>query len=273
MCQPPPKVANAEMSSPRNGGRFPSTVTYTCKSGFELTRSLSGTNICRTDGRWTELVQCERVTCKPPPTVAHASKDLSSKIPVKYPYTVTYTCNVGFKPAGSKKKFCQTNGSWLGDVRCEKIVVCKPPVGWFVSDKKECKLSKCNVAVGFYLIGAGDVTADSCKTKQCTKAPVGTYYISSGDTADNCAYQRCTNAGEKQVYTGNHRNANECPVDDCSSCPDDWYLSDCGGIMKGTCVKCSEATSSEPGCQAPPIVSVKHQEEEPDPLFFALSKQ
>ena len=231
-------LPTADAGSPTHGGKYPATVEYVCKDGFQHNGSHTSKS-CTSTGAWIGSIRCVGIECPIPPKVANAQSGPPSN-GGRFPSSLTYTCAEGFQFDNSNGKaglnFCRSDGTWTDLVKCQARTCKEPPVGWFISNLAKCQLSQCSVTVGFYPKSSGGMS-DSCEIAACTQAPIGTYYTSNKGSLSSCAYEDCTNALEGQFYTGNHRNADACPVDDCQPCPHGRYRSDCGGKSPGTCLQ------------------------------------
>eukprot|EP00051_Salpingoeca_urceolata_P017103 m.230791 g.230791 ORF g.230791 m.230791 type:complete len:2290 (-) comp18860_c1_seq4:608-7477(-) len=120
----PPTVPFATFT--QSAAHFPSSVTYTCNNGFEI----SGTNpiSCSIAGSscvWPAAPQCNRVSCSTPPAKSNAYK--SQLTGTEYQDTVRYRCNNGYQGA-SRVWTCGANKAWSGTaVSCTPVSCGSPP--------------------------------------------------------------------------------------------------------------------------------------------------
>ncbi|XP_003391963.3 PREDICTED: CUB and sushi domain-containing protein 1-like, partial [Amphimedon queenslandica] len=104
--------------TPTNGARtgvnffYNSTVSYSCKTGYNLTGAASIT--CNATGLWSAPApSCPPVNCGDPGTPDDGSK--SSNV-YTYNSVVSFQCNSGYSLSGSVSLICLSNGSWNGSV-------------------------------------------------------------------------------------------------------------------------------------------------------------
>jgi hypothetical protein len=99
-----------------NGGAYPSTATYTCRSGYSIWPAASVTRQCTALGSlvaWADRTpQCRTMVC--PAITAPAQSTLTLSNRGSYPSTAYVTCNAGYalKPRGAFK-VCTPNGGGL----------------------------------------------------------------------------------------------------------------------------------------------------------------
>ncbi|XP_078687161.1 uncharacterized protein LOC144919463 isoform X16 [Branchiostoma floridae x Branchiostoma belcheri] len=95
--------------SPTGAVFSPSSVTFTCNSGYVRTGAASAT--CQADGTWSDPVPtCNRVQC--PSRAAPANGAVNPTGTVFYPAGVTFSCNTGYTLSGQATPTCQADGTW-----------------------------------------------------------------------------------------------------------------------------------------------------------------
>ena len=167
-CSVPPQVANAQLGSPSNGGRFPSSVSYKCAEGFEFDGSdgKDPANICNSDGTWSDFVKCRRRACKQAPVGWYISNNKS-----KCQYSKC-TIAVGFYPI--------SGGSTLDS----------------------CKSAACTQApAGTYYTSSGD-SSGNCPYKDCTNALEGQFYTGNHRRTNACPVDDCQPCPDGWYRTG-----------------------------------------------------------------------
>ncbi|XP_067886734.1 sushi, von Willebrand factor type A, EGF and pentraxin domain-containing protein 1 isoform X1 [Heterodontus francisci] len=103
-----------------------SQVTYKCAEGFVLNTSASIE--CVRGGQWNPSpfsIQCIPVRCGEPPIIerGHVSGTNYS-----FGAIVAYSCNTGFYVKGDKKRTCQADGEWSGQLpSCQPVSCGDPP--------------------------------------------------------------------------------------------------------------------------------------------------
>ncbi|KAM4642762.1 coagulation factor XIII B chain-like isoform 2-T2 [Discoglossus pictus] len=118
-CPPPPHPDNTEGIPLKGEFSNGDVVQIKCKPGFQLHGSDS--ILCK-NRSWTSPPQCVRAKkCIEPPAIQSGTFSPNSK---KKEYTrgstVTYTCNNGYKMAGSKESLC-LGGTWSSAPVCMKL--------------------------------------------------------------------------------------------------------------------------------------------------------
>ncbi|XP_078610837.1 sushi, von Willebrand factor type A, EGF and pentraxin domain-containing protein 1-like [Branchiostoma floridae x Branchiostoma japonicum] len=103
---------NGTLSPPGPAYSYPSTVTITCNTGYQLNGASSLT--CQADGTWSNPVPICTVVC--PMLTAPPNGALSPLGPYFYPTQVTVTCNPGYQLNGVSPVTCQANRTWSNPV-------------------------------------------------------------------------------------------------------------------------------------------------------------
>ncbi|KAI8498131.1 hypothetical protein Bbelb_240750 [Branchiostoma belcheri] len=99
--------------SPTGAIYYPSSVTFTCYTGYRL-RGFSAAT-CQADGTWSNPVPtCTPVRC--PALTAPTNGAVSPTGAVSYPNGVTFTCNTGYVLNGAAASTCQADGTWSNPV-------------------------------------------------------------------------------------------------------------------------------------------------------------
>nr|XP_057922474.1 sushi, von Willebrand factor type A, EGF and pentraxin domain-containing protein 1 isoform X2 [Doryrhamphus excisus] len=100
-----------------------STVTYTCKEGYEL----EGDPVrqCLSGQLWTkDPPVCRPISCGDPGPLANGTAHGTAFV---YPEVLRYKCNPGFVIKGSDHIVCQADGKWNGQKPLCKSVSCGTP--------------------------------------------------------------------------------------------------------------------------------------------------
>lgn len=98
---------------------FASVCAYTCRSGHDLTGSVTRT--CMADGEWSdEEARCEIATCSK--LTDPDNGNISCTNNSIYRSTCSYTCNEGYELSDESPRTCKADHSWSGnDVTCRRI--------------------------------------------------------------------------------------------------------------------------------------------------------
>ncbi|MBN3306145.1 SVEP1 protein, partial [Amia calva] len=126
-CQRPPDLPNAILDS-TNKPKYPSNsvVSYKCKEGFVFNTTANVT--CVRGGQWTPSpldIQCIPVRCSKPSSV---ERGYISGTNYNFGAVVAYSCDKGFYIKGEKKRTCEGNGEWSGNLpSCQPVSCGKPP--------------------------------------------------------------------------------------------------------------------------------------------------
>ncbi|XP_005143283.3 LOW QUALITY PROTEIN: membrane cofactor protein [Melopsittacus undulatus] len=116
---------------------FGSTATFSCRAGFRLRGTSEITCVIRNEGvDWDrDLPLCERIPCKPPPSIANGHHTEAANY--VFETTVTYTCDEApkgtdpFSLIGSATISCtydaDLNGVWSEEPPQCKVVKCENP--------------------------------------------------------------------------------------------------------------------------------------------------
>ncbi|XP_078610838.1 P-selectin-like [Branchiostoma floridae x Branchiostoma japonicum] len=111
---------NGTLSPPGPAYSYPTQVTITCNSGYQLNGVSPVT--CQANGQWSNPVP----TCTPrqcPGLTAPTNGALSpSGSAYSYPTQVTVTCNSGYQLNGASSVTCQADGTWS-----DPVPTCTPP--------------------------------------------------------------------------------------------------------------------------------------------------
>ena len=90
-----------------NGGVYPSTATFSCNAGYQL--SGLSTLTCLTNATWSAPVpSCVPIACPNLIAPAHSSLQVSG-LP---PYVATVTCDPGYQASGSTSLTCLASATW-----------------------------------------------------------------------------------------------------------------------------------------------------------------
>ncbi|XP_057256698.1 membrane cofactor protein-like isoform X1 [Pezoporus wallicus] len=116
---------------------FGSQATFSCRAGFRLRGPTEITCVIKNEGvDWDrDLPLCERIPCKPPPSIANGHHTEAASY--VYQTAVTYTCDEApkgtdpFSLIGSATIFCtydtDLNGVWSEEPPQCKVVKCENP--------------------------------------------------------------------------------------------------------------------------------------------------
>ena len=115
-CASLPSIANGQVTS-SNGNLYPSTATYVCDDGYQLSGSLTRT--CDEYGAWSGSAPvCEGIVCQPL-SLGNGTVSMSGS---QYPLTATFSCNSGYSLVGASSVDCRPDGYWTGSVpECQAI--------------------------------------------------------------------------------------------------------------------------------------------------------
>ncbi|XP_019630654.1 PREDICTED: sushi, von Willebrand factor type A, EGF and pentraxin domain-containing protein 1-like, partial [Branchiostoma belcheri] len=99
--------------SPTGTIYYPSSVTFTCNTGYVLNGADTAT--CQADGTWSDPVPiCPLVQCRA--RTAPTNGAVSPTGAVSYPNEVTFTCHPGYVLNGAAAATCQADGTWSNPV-------------------------------------------------------------------------------------------------------------------------------------------------------------
>ncbi|XP_061166124.1 sushi, von Willebrand factor type A, EGF and pentraxin domain-containing protein 1-like [Saccostrea echinata] len=118
-CPNPPSVLNA--MADLDGLTFLSSVTYTCKTGYEL---VGETDIleCVEDGTWDPLPpECVPVECGDPGLIANG--DVLAPM-YTFGSLASYRCNPGYFLSGNNTRKCESDKEWSGEAPTCSPVSC-----------------------------------------------------------------------------------------------------------------------------------------------------
>ncbi|XP_066271288.1 complement receptor type 1-like [Branchiostoma lanceolatum] len=100
--------------SPLGPHAYPTTVTFTCNSGYA--RNGAETTTCQTDGRWSN----PRPTCTPGQCPELTAPTNGARTPptgaTSFQSVVTFTCNTGYVMNGAASVTCQADTTWTAPV-------------------------------------------------------------------------------------------------------------------------------------------------------------
>eukprot|EP00043_Microstomoeca_roanoka_P000945 m.30101 g.30101 ORF g.30101 m.30101 type:complete len:2800 (-) comp10579_c1_seq1:225-8624(-) len=181
-CALPPSIVHASVQT-SNSGVYPSTATYTCLTGYELSNSNQRTLTCQTDGSWSgTLPSCVGVPC---PSLSLDLGTVSPSGPIQYPNTATFSCQTGYVVQGASTATCRADKTWSAATptcvgrTCSRL---DPPVNGQVTFTNNLvypsnAMYTCNTG---YEVASGDVT------RMCSPT-TGTY----GGVAVQCRGKQC----------------------------------------------------------------------------------
>ncbi|XP_041117630.1 sushi, von Willebrand factor type A, EGF and pentraxin domain-containing protein 1 isoform X2 [Polyodon spathula] len=126
-CEKPSDLSHAILESiDKAKYATDSVVSYKCKEGFVLNTTASLT--CLRGGHWTPspfAIQCIPVRCAKPSSI---DKGYVSGTNYSFGAVVAYSCIRGFYIKGDKKRTCEANGEWGGNLpTCQPIPCGEPP--------------------------------------------------------------------------------------------------------------------------------------------------
>ncbi|XP_067839671.1 sushi, von Willebrand factor type A, EGF and pentraxin domain-containing protein 1 [Heptranchias perlo] len=103
-----------------------SQVSYKCTEGFVLNTSASIE--CVRGGQWRPSpfsIQCIPVRCGKPPSIERGQVSGTN---YSFGAVVAHSCNTGFYVKGEKKRTCQADGEWSGQLpSCQPVSCGEPP--------------------------------------------------------------------------------------------------------------------------------------------------
>ncbi|XP_058886297.1 sushi, von Willebrand factor type A, EGF and pentraxin domain-containing protein 1 isoform X1 [Acipenser ruthenus] len=126
-CEKPSDLSHAILESTDKAKyATDSVVSYKCKEGFVL--NTTATLRCLRGGQWTPspfAIQCIPVRCAKPSSI---DKGYVSGTNYSFGAVVAYSCIRGFYIKGDKKRTCEANGEWGGNLpTCQPIPCGEPP--------------------------------------------------------------------------------------------------------------------------------------------------
>ncbi|XP_063307067.1 complement receptor type 1-like isoform X1 [Pelobates fuscus] len=127
LCADPGQIKNAHRQDDSSEPKFAigSTVTYTCKQGYQMS-SLFNSRTCQTNKQWSnEPPVCigGAINCSQIQNIANGSHK-PKKDEYEPPETVHFTCNSEFELIGEESIFCKADGTWSNNIpQCKE----RPP--------------------------------------------------------------------------------------------------------------------------------------------------
>ncbi|XP_076821854.1 complement receptor type 2-like isoform X2 [Clavelina lepadiformis] len=123
-CPYPARISRAFPETEKRVFFLGDVVTYECNYGYILSGNPNIT--CTRQGWTTNLIQCTRVECGPPPNITDGYWEGND---FHFGCRVTYHCHVGYE-FQQRKHFisCSTDGIWQGDVPSCKVKTCSAPI-------------------------------------------------------------------------------------------------------------------------------------------------
>ena len=255
-----------------NNGRYPSTATYTCSSGYELhggdeTREcMAGTGTF--DGT---APTCRGVQCDDLPGPDNGQVRLSAT-PARYPATAEFFCSPGYELVGDVAASCQTDGTWSNAAPVCRGVSCTAPTiaNAAVDATSERFPAEATVtcAEGFGLVGTSTITCGVDGTwatlPSCVECAINTFAESPTQPCQPCPSGTSTNnekgASSCECLPGHEPSAAADDDGVCVPCSDNFFKADWGN---GNCEACQDGYVTENGdfttcvgtlCQALPEV-------------------
>ena len=255
-----------------NNGRYPSTATYTCSTGYELhggdeTREcMAGTGTF--DGT---APTCRGVQCDDLPGPDNGQVRLSAT-PARYPATAEFFCSPGYELVGDVAASCQTDGTWSNAAPVCRGVSCTAPTiaNAAVDATSERFPAEATVtcAEGFGLVGTSTITCGVDGTwatlPSCVECAINTFAESPTQPCQPCPSGTSTNnekgASSCECLPGHEPSAAADDDGVCVPCSDNFFKADWGN---GNCEACQDGYVTENGdfttcvgtlCQALPEV-------------------
>jgi len=107
-----------------NETMYNTTISLSCKEGFNYTDGSTTTVMCDASGKWVGNVSCARVECLPfeiPP-----NSETANTIGQQYVFedTVEIQCSAGYLLEGDANVTCLANGSWSNIPVCRNVSYC-----------------------------------------------------------------------------------------------------------------------------------------------------
>lgn len=117
-CPTPPSMPHATYTQP-----VPSSVIYTCNTGYQFTDGASNhLSVCLTaTNTWSYVSPCVRSCGQPTVTPANAVIINNTNMSTYYHSNVTYQCNLGYWVSNgvfSSISTCQADGTWSAVPDC-----------------------------------------------------------------------------------------------------------------------------------------------------------
>ncbi|KAK2860861.1 hypothetical protein Q7C36_005027 [Tachysurus vachellii] len=119
-CDPPPRVDYGMIKQPyQDAFEHGQRLEYVCAKGYEPSGDKYST--C-SNGKWTNTIKCEKITCPKPPQVQHTeAEELKNSYDIGE--TIRFRCRPSYEFDGSEIAEC-VDGSW-------RLPVCRPRrVSW-----------------------------------------------------------------------------------------------------------------------------------------------
>ncbi|CAL1527991.1 unnamed protein product [Lymnaea stagnalis] len=122
LCPRAPDLQNGYVNESTGNLAYGGRVHYKCYPGFVLQGS--DTISCEVSGIWSTMPTCQAFLCNPQPTapVNGALQYIGNNS--TYGSIVRYSCNQGYDLIGETTQFCDSDGTWKGNVPTCQIRTC-----------------------------------------------------------------------------------------------------------------------------------------------------
>ncbi|XP_076821841.1 sushi, von Willebrand factor type A, EGF and pentraxin domain-containing protein 1-like isoform X2 [Clavelina lepadiformis] len=123
-CSNPSRISRAFPETRKSVFLIGDVVTYECNYGHIFSGNPNVT--CTRQGWTTNLIQCTRVECGPPPNITNGYWEGND---FHFGGRATYHCHVGYE-LSTRRNFvsCATNGRWREDVPSCEVKTCQAPL-------------------------------------------------------------------------------------------------------------------------------------------------
>ncbi|RXG68519.1 Sushi, von Willebrand factor type A, EGF and pentraxin domain-containing protein 1 [Armadillidium vulgare] len=104
---------------------FGHIIDFSCFEGYKLIGEPKAT--CQSNGKWTDMPTCERITCGSPPLTPFGNV-VMDKPEGDFNSSVHYECHRGYVLNGFPKIICEKSGEWSSLApRCDPVLCPEPP--------------------------------------------------------------------------------------------------------------------------------------------------
>ncbi|EGD79911.1 hypothetical protein PTSG_10194 [Salpingoeca rosetta] len=237
-----------------NNRQYPSTATYTCQAGYELSDTGDAQRSCiaSSGGFGGTAPSCVGVLCNPLGDPQNGHLRLSST-PARYPATAEFSCVPGYELVGQAQLSCKTDKTWSAPAPTCRGVLCTAPSidhaqvsatsGRYPAD------ASVTCAPGYGLVGASTL---SCRTDgtwgelpSCQLCPANSYAPSPTQPCASCPSGTSTNGqtgATKCECIAGHEPSGDGST--CVPCQANHFKPDFGSV---SCQQCQSGFQTENG--------------------------
>ncbi|XP_010339294.1 membrane cofactor protein isoform X4 [Saimiri boliviensis] len=194
VCHYIPNPAHGQAILANGTYSFGNQLHFICNDGYYLIgKAILYCELKGSDAVWSGRPPiCQKILCKPPPTIKNGKHTFSEVDVFEYLDAVTYSCDPApgpdpFSLVGESTIYCRDSLGWSGDPPECKVVKCRFPV--IENGRQTAGFGKkfyYNAAVmfecyeGFHIIGSDTIVCNSNSTwdppvPKCVKGPRPTY--------------------------------------------------------------------------------------------------